>query len=190
MPTEIKNIDTLVDAVIGREGGYSNHPSDKGGPTRWGVTQAVARKYGYHGDMRNFPREQAVVIYKILYFDHPDFDLIAPISTRIANELFDTGINMGPVIAAQFFQKSLNALNAKGTLYPDIAEDGDIGPATVKAFEAYLAARPNFSAGDKIVVMLRMLDGLQTARYIDIARNREKNEDFMFGWIRTRIGQA
>jgi lysozyme family protein len=190
MPSEIKNIDALVDEVIGREGGYSNHPSDKGGPTRWGVTQAVARKYGYNGDMHVFPREQAVIIYKILYFDHPDFDLIAPLSMRVANELFDTGINMGPVVASQFFQKSLNALNQQGTLYADIAEDGDIGPASVKAFEAYLNTRKNFSEGDKVVVMLRALDGLQTARYIDLGRGRQKNEDFMFGWLRTRIGQA
>ena len=42
-------IDTLIDGVIGREGGYSNHPADKGGPTRWGVTEAVARANGYRG---------------------------------------------------------------------------------------------------------------------------------------------
>ena len=44
-------IDTLIDGVIGREGGYSNHPADRGGPTRWGVTEAVARANGYRGDM-------------------------------------------------------------------------------------------------------------------------------------------
>ena len=36
-------IDSLIDEVIDREGGYVNHPADKGGPTRWGVTEAVAR---------------------------------------------------------------------------------------------------------------------------------------------------
>ena len=50
----------LVEEVIGREGGYSNHPADKGGATRWGVTEAVARAHGFRGDMRAFPRAEAV----------------------------------------------------------------------------------------------------------------------------------
>lgn len=29
------DIDSLIDEVIGREGGYANHPADRGGPTRW-----------------------------------------------------------------------------------------------------------------------------------------------------------
>jgi len=36
----------LIDRVIGVEGGYADHPADRGGPTRWGITQAVARAYG------------------------------------------------------------------------------------------------------------------------------------------------
>jgi Glycosyl hydrolase 108 len=47
------HIDQLIDDVIGREGGYSNHPADRGGATRWGVTEAVARAHGYRGDMRS-----------------------------------------------------------------------------------------------------------------------------------------
>lgn len=39
----------------GKEGGYVDHPSDKGGPTRWGITQTTARAHGYTGDMRNPP---------------------------------------------------------------------------------------------------------------------------------------
>ena len=35
------NVDTLIDAVLRREGGYVNHPADPGGATNKGVTQAV-----------------------------------------------------------------------------------------------------------------------------------------------------
>jgi len=31
-------IDTLIDKVIALEGDYSDHPADRGGPTRWGIT--------------------------------------------------------------------------------------------------------------------------------------------------------
>ena len=49
------NIDELIDDVIEREGGYVNHPADRGGPTNWGITEAVARRQGYVGDMRALP---------------------------------------------------------------------------------------------------------------------------------------
>jgi lysozyme family protein len=49
-------IDNLVDALIEREGGYVRHPADRGGPTCFGITEAVARAHGYAGPMRQLPR--------------------------------------------------------------------------------------------------------------------------------------
>ncbi|MCD9731087.1 hypothetical protein LVT16_28205, partial [Klebsiella pneumoniae] len=51
--------DQTIEGILGKEGGYIDHPSDKGGPTRWGITQTTARAHGYTGDMRNLPRETA-----------------------------------------------------------------------------------------------------------------------------------
>ena len=104
------SIDKLIEEVIGREGGYVNHPNDRGGPTNWGVTQQVARAYGYTGDMRTLPREVAKAIYARRYFTDPGFDRVQAIYPRIAEEMFDTGINMGPSVAGQFLQRALNAL--------------------------------------------------------------------------------
>ena len=39
------DVDTLIDGLIEREGGYVNHPADKGGPTCFGITEAVARSH-------------------------------------------------------------------------------------------------------------------------------------------------
>lgn len=39
--------DEIFNAILGKEGGYVNHPDDKGGPTNWGITQAVARVPGF-----------------------------------------------------------------------------------------------------------------------------------------------
>jgi lysozyme family protein len=49
--------DRLIDELIEREGGYVNHPGDKGGPTRFGNTEAVARAQGYTGPMALLPRD-------------------------------------------------------------------------------------------------------------------------------------
>ena len=85
------NVEALIDALIEREGGYSNHPADRGGPTKFGITEAVARAHGYSGAMRELPREEAVAIYKRLYWLRPRFDHVARRSAAIAAELFDTG---------------------------------------------------------------------------------------------------
>ena len=104
-------VDTLIDSLIEREGGFANHPSDRGGPTNFGITEAVARAHGYSGAMRNLPRSEAAAIYKRLYWLRPRFDQVARRSEAVASELFDSGVNMGPAVAATFLQRALSALN-------------------------------------------------------------------------------
>jgi len=176
-------IDHLIEAVIDREGGYSNHPADRGGPTRYGITQAVARTNGYPGDMRNFPRDQAEIIYRRLYWTRPAFDQIAPRAPKIAEELFDTGVNMGPAVAATFLQRALNALNRGATDYPDMILDGRIGPATLAALEAFLARRK--PGGE--TVLLKAIEALQGERYVALAETRPANEAFLYGWLANRV---
>ena len=112
-------IDRMVDALIERVGGYVNHPADKGGPTCFGITEAVARAHGYAGPMRMLPRSEAIAIYKRIYWLRPRFDAVAARSARIAAELFDTGVNMGPAVAVTFLQRALTALNRNGTDFAD-----------------------------------------------------------------------
>src|SRR3712207_4155846 len=100
------DVDQLIDEVIGREGGYSDNPADRGGATRWGVTERVARAHGYAGDMRSYPREEAVRVYRRLYWMRPGFDRVAEAAPKVAAELFDTGVNMGPEIAVGFLQRA------------------------------------------------------------------------------------
>ena len=90
MEEEVFGVDGLIDALIEREGGFANHPADKGGATCFGITEAVARAHGYMGAMSNLPREEAATIYRRLYWLRPRFDQVAKRSARIASELFDT----------------------------------------------------------------------------------------------------
>lgn len=176
--------DRLVDPLIGREGGYVNHPSDRGGETIWGITVGVARENGFAGSMRTMSRDQAKAIYRAKYWAKPGLYLIAPHSEAVAEELFDTGVNMGTGTGVMFFQRALNALNRRGRDYVDIAVDGAIGPATAAAFKALLKKRGAAGAD----VMLRVLNSLQGARYIALAEAKETQEDFVFGWFANRVG--
>ncbi|MEO7787654.1 MAG: glycosyl hydrolase 108 family protein, partial [Sphingomicrobium sp.] len=68
------SVDELVEALIEREGGYVALPADRGGPTRFGITEAVARAHGYGGAMAQLPRDEAAAIYRRLYWLRPGFD--------------------------------------------------------------------------------------------------------------------
>jgi lysozyme family protein len=180
------DINGLIDELTEREGGYVNHPADRGGPTRFGVTEAVARAHGYAGAMRSLPREEAAAIYRRLYWLRPRLDAVAARSPRLAAELFDTGANMGPAVAATFLQRALTTLNRNGQDYPDLVPDGRIGERTIAALDAFLAAR-----GDKgEVVLLRAIEALQGERYLRLAERRPANEAFLYGWLANRIGSG
>ena len=178
------SVDSLIDGVIGREGGYSNNLNDPGGPTRWGITERVARANGYTGPMNALPRETAKNIYFSQYVQKPGFAAVMQVSPRIAEELVDTGVNMGPAVASIMLQRSLNALNNQGRDYADLKVDGDVGPATIAALKAYLTKR----GAEGETVMLRALNSLQGERYISIAEGRSASEAFLYGWLRTRVG--
>ena len=179
------DIDGLIDGLIEREGGYVDNPADKGGPTCFGITEAVARARGYGGPMRQLPRDEAVAIYKRLYWLRPGFEQVAERSVRIAAELFDTGVNMGPGVAATFLQRALTALNRNGRDYPDLVPDGRIGAQSLKALDAFFQVRGQ-SAGE--TVLLRALEALQGERYLRLAERRPANEAVLYGWLANRIG--
>ena len=178
------NIDDLIDAVIDREGGYAHHPADRGGPTRWGITEATARANAWTGDMRGYPRDRAAAIYRRRYWQGPRLDAVASRAPRLAAELFDTAVNMEPSVAVAFLQRALNALNRGASDYPDVTSDGRLGPATLAALDGFLARRA--SGGEE--VLLKAVEALQGERYVALAEGRPANEAFLYGWLANRIG--
>jgi len=181
-----QGIESLLEALIEREGGYVNHRADRGGPTRFGITEAVARAHGFRGAMESLPRDEAVAIYRRLYWLRPKFDQIAARAPRIAAELFDTGVNMGPAVAATFLQRALTALNRSGKDFTDLVPDGRIGPRTLAALEGFFEARGK-RGGE--TVLMRALEALQGERYLRLAERRPANEAFLYGWLANRIGE-
>jgi lysozyme family protein len=182
----MERLDKLIEALIDREGGFVDHPADKGGPTCFGITEAVARAQGYRDAMRQMPREEAQAIYRRLYWLRPRFDQVAQRSEALAAELFDTGVNMGPAVAVTFLQRALTALNRNGQDYPDLVPDGRIGAATLAGLDTFLKVRGPRSGE---TVLLRALEALQGERYLRLAERRPANEAFLYGWLANRIGE-
>ena len=170
-----------IDAIVEIEGGYVNDPDDSGGETNFGITVAVARANGYHGEMRDMSRKCAASIAACRYWDAVRADDLAALSVEIAMEVVDTAVNMGVMRAGEFLQRSLNVLNKRGELYPDIKVDGDIGSRTIAALFSYVALRSP-------VTLAKALNCLQGAYYIELAERREKDERFVYGWLKNRVG--
>jgi lysozyme family protein len=175
----------LVAGIMDREGGYVDHPADRGGPTRWGITEAVARANGYAYQMRDLPRALAEKIYAERYVTGPGFDKVAGISERIAEELADSGVNFGPTVPSVWLQRWLNGFNRRGRDYADLRVDGALGPVTLAALKAFLETRAPEGEG----VLFAALNCSQGARYLELAEGRESQESFLYGWVRGRVAE-
>lgn len=183
------NVEAVLDEIIRREGPqYTDHPDDRGGPTKYGITLAVLAQWRGRpvtpGEVKELREDDARAIYRKRYVQDPGFDQVGKRSPEIAFELVDTGVNMGVQVAGTFLQTALNVLNLEQRIYGDVPVDGNVGPRSLAALDAFLKHRGREGA----TVLLKALNCLQGARYIEIARNRPSQEGFLYGWIAQRIG--
>ncbi|MHC0019357.1 glycoside hydrolase family 108 protein [Acinetobacter pittii] len=178
------NIEQYLEDLIKREGGYVNNPADRGGATKYGITEAVALANGFKGNMKDLPLNVAKVIYKKQYWISPRFDQVNSINSAVAEELLDTGVNCGTGFAKPLLQRALNLLNNQGKAgYADLKVDGVYGPATLNALKTYLIKRGR--EGEKVLV--RVLNIMQGQRYIEICERNPTQEQFFYGWIANRV---
>lgn len=176
-------IDQYINELIEREGGYVNDPADRGGETKYGITVATARAYGYKGAMKDLPLETAKEIYLKIYWTSPRFDRVNEVLPSVAEELLDTGVNCGVAFAKPTLQRALNLLNLQGKYFPDLEVDGIYGSKTIDALKAYYAHRGK----DGETVLLRVLNTLQGERYISITERNPVQEKFFYGWMLNRV---
>lgn len=183
-------VDEYIDALVGREGGFSIDAADRGNwylgrleGTMWGITAAVARAFGYTGPMNQMPRETAVAIYRARYWSTPKFDQIDALDASLAQKLLDIGVNMGTATGVKFMQRALNVLNQQGKAFPDIAVDGGIGPVTMTALQSFYTQR----GADGARVLRGMVAAQQSVRDIEIAEADPTQERFEYGWQLNRV---
>ena len=110
-----EQFDRAISDLLDAEGGYT---VDRGGATRYGVTQAVAWRYGYKGDMRDLSIEKAKEIYAKEYWN----DFYDKLHYSVAYQLFDAAVNSGPTQSTKWLQKAIG-----------VQDDGVLGPITMNA---------------------------------------------------------
>ena len=170
------------DITMGHEGGYSNDADDAGGETYRGIS----RKYNPHWTGWNLIDDTKPNIdkakldpyvrnfYEDKYWDENLLDEVE--SQAVANEIFDTGVNMGTAKAAKFLQQSLNYLNRNGTLFNELVVDGKIGKKTLDALDDVLCE------GDE-TILLTMMNVLQGNHYFEYMTKSPIQEKFARGWF-------
>lgn len=113
----MSDFEKALPIVLGVEGDYSNDQADPGGKTRYGITEAVARKHGYTGNMMALPLDLAKSIYRSGYWDACRCDDIPwPLNLYV----FDASVNQGYSAAVKALQQCL-----------DVTQDGILGPVTI-----------------------------------------------------------
>lgn len=184
----MQTVDQIIEQIIDEEGSaYTDNPADSGGPTKYGITQAELAEWRGHpvtaDDVKALLKDEAAKIYRDRYYVKPGFDKVAALSPAIAYKLTDAGVNCGVETVSMFLQRVLNVFSQRGDFYANVKVDGSIGAGTISSLNAYLAKRGK----EGEMVMLRALNDLQGARYINLAETREKDEDFVYGWILNRV---
>jgi lysozyme family protein len=139
------NFDAAFDVLLKHEGDFSAHKSDPGGKTRYGITEAVARRVGYRGDMRELPLDLAKRIYREDYWNAVRAEQLPP-AVRYA--VFDAAVNSGPAQSVRWLQRALG-----------VTDDGVIGPQTLSAANQ---ANPDALRARLVAQRLRFMTNLDT----------------------------
>lgn len=159
----MSDFDFAFKYVLGREGKYSNHPNDKGGPTKYGITQSTYARYKGRSvspqEVQNMPLEDAHKIYFQRYWLPLCCDKIN--STAKATAIFDQGVNRGIGWPPTVIQSICG-----------VPEDGHIGTVTLAALNA-------LSDFDFIASFERRAE----AAYLSIVEHHPTQKVFLRGWI-------
>jgi lysozyme family protein len=119
----------IIDGVLRREGDrYTNHPADRGGPTRWGITLTAWREYKQDpslqaADVERITQAEAREFYAFVHIRKPRFDLVVDESLR--ELLIDAGVNHGVRQSVLWIQRAAG-----------VTADGVLGPISLEAINA------------------------------------------------------
>ena len=159
-----------LEVVLAHEGGgaYTDHPADRGGPTRWGISLVALsvwrRKKLEAGDVKALTLEEASEIYRARYWDRIRGDEID--DQQVATKCFDMVVNMGTRGGSHAIQLAVTWAGKS------IRVDDVVGANTVRAINS-IAPR----------VMLDELRHAMRLRYMGIAALDPSQNVFLKGWL-------
>lgn len=164
-------VDKMIDDILRREGGFVNHPADRGGPTKFGVTaRTLAAARGQDtvsiSDVQSLSIGEARAIYTSRYFEGPKIDKLPPLVQPL---VFDMSINHGPGTAIKLLQQVLSDAGEACSV------DGGIGDETLTCAKSAVMALGN--------LLINRLVDKRVAFYKAIVADDASQSVFLNGWL-------
>ena len=169
---EEREITAMIARLIEREGGYVDHPADRGGPTKYGITMATLQSWRSRpvaaADVRDLSIAEATDIYRKRYVEHRQMRIDQWPYRRLAEVTLDASIMFGdgPALAVRWAQEAINAQGG------NVKVDGWAGPQTWAAM-----ALRNEAALVAYVV------GARCRHHARVVAARPGQSVFLEGWI-------
>jgi lysozyme family protein len=115
------SVDAILNDILRREGGFVDHPDDRGGPTFRGITQGTLSAWRQRpvtvDELKALTVEEAKAIYRQAYVVDPGYDLIG--SQTLLGLVVDCAVNHGVKQATKLLQRAI-----------DVKDDGIMGSVT------------------------------------------------------------
>lgn len=163
-----------LDYLFPNEGGFNDHPNDKGGATNFGISLRFLKDHHLDinedgliniDDIKDLTKEKSSEIYyKKLWLPSKAQFLQ---DERLAIKYFDMVVNMYFHQAVLILQRAINQLN-----HEQIEEDGKIGVKTLNA--------ANYTNSDALLLEIWYQ---LTNFYKGLAKKDKKNKVFLDGWL-------
>lgn len=154
----------IFDYLLMVEGEYSNDKHDKGGKTKYGITEEDARDFGYKGDMQDLTMDFAKNIYLKKYYLGNKLDKVA--NDKVALSICDWAVNSGK----NGIKNAQIAINQLTNANLDI--DGIIGNKTLEALSTVDPEK-----------FLEVYHNLQRIYYRSKVADDKTQENFLAGWL-------
>lgn len=161
-------LDAILDALIKREGAFSHLVADKGGATKYGITQTTLAHYRQQPvsieDVKALDIPEAKAIYTELFVARPHIDALSGMPFYAL--MVDFAVTSGPSIAIAALQECLS-----------IKGDGILGPRTLAA----IVTRNPVSVNNELVKWRAMM-------LVRICRRDVTQLQFLGGWMTRTLG--
>jgi len=159
--------DEILNKILEEEGGYSNRASDRGGPTKYGITATTLglwRRLGRQAtrkEVQDLTPDEAKAIYRMKF--------IMPLSwitdPNLRAQAIDFGVNSGPGVAVMKIQSLLG-----------VTVDGIVGPETLAAMTK---ANPKLVNNSLVASRIHLLSGIVDHDATQVAN--------LHGWVRRAV---
>ena len=160
----MERFERIFDYLLRVEGGYSDDKNDKGGKTKFGITEEEARDFGYKGDIQDLTKDFAKNIYLKKYYLGNKLDKV--INDKVALSICDWVVNSG----RNGTKNAQIAINQLTNANLDV--DGIIGNKTLEAL--------NSADPEKF---LEVYHNLQRIYYKGKVEADRTQEGFLTGWL-------